>query len=302
LTNPSDRPPPYIPRWGQDPHQGEGRRLDPQHDPFGSDRPTHDEWGSLRGEPAHPSPRSRDPGTAQESPHQSARPHLRPRSRLSTILRYSFTFGLAAALTLALVYLLIQGPGSRDAQPTQNAGSAFTTRFKGDSEPQAKAGSALASADPAAAAVPRSPGLAARPPVAEVPAAKPVPPVASVAPVPNLAPPRATPPQPVETRPPAQPPRTLGREEIDFLYSQGEAFVRVGDFASARVVFRRAAEARDARAALALGATYDPILLARMGARGIAPDVAMAREWYNRARDYGSREAADRLQALATVR
>jgi len=67
-------------------------------------------------------------------------------------------------------------------------------------------------------------------------------------------------------------------------------------------VFRRAAEARDPRAALALGATYDPILLARMGARGITPDVAMAREWYTRAREYGSFEAAGRLQALANAR
>jgi TPR repeat protein len=68
------------------------------------------------------------------------------------------------------------------------------------------------------------------------------------------------------------------------------------------VVFRRAAEARHARAALALGATYDPILLARMGARGITPDVALAREWYGRARDYGSPDAAEMLRALANVR
>lgn len=299
MNNPSDRPPPYIPRWGQDLQQSGSRRLDPQHDPFGSDPPADEEWGSPpRSEPGRPSPRSLVPDAAQESSRRSVRP--RPRNRLRTVLRYSLTFGVAAVLTLAVIALLIQGPGSRDAQPTQNAGSAFTTRFKGDDNLQAKTGPALASADPAAAAMPRSPGIAARAPSAEVPAARPSPPVAIATPAPNVAPPPA--PQPIETRPPTQPSRTLGREEIDILFSQGEAFVRVGDFVSARVVFRRAAESRDVRAALALGATYDPILLARMGARGITPDVAQAREWYTRARDYGSREAAERLQALANVR
>jgi TPR repeat protein len=103
-------------------------------------------------------------------------------------------------------------------------------------------------------------------------------------------------------QPPSPTRPTLGREEIEILFRQGENFVTVGDFASARMVFRRAAESGDARAALALGATYDPILLTRMGAKGITPDVALAREWYTRAREFGSAEAAGRLQALANAR
>ena len=68
---------------------------------------------------------------------------------------------------------------------------------------------------------------------------------------------------------------------------------------TARVVFRRAAEAGDAGGALALGATYDPVVLARMGVRGIAPDIEQARSWYEKARDFGSAEAPHLLKALA---
>ena len=50
---------------------------------------------------------------------------------------------------------------------------------------------------------------------------------------------------------------------------QGEQFVASGDLVTARLVFQRAAEAGDATAALAMGATYDPTVLAKLGARGI---------------------------------
>ena len=43
-----------------------------------------------------------------------------------------------------------------------------------------------------------------------------------------------------------------------------------GDLVTARLLFRRAAEAGDAEGALALGATYDPGVLAKLGVRGIS--------------------------------
>ena len=49
----------------------------------------------------------------------------------------------------------------------------------------------------------------------------------------------------------------------------------------------RGAEARDARAALLLGTTYDPALLKQFGANGLA-DVAQARNWYQKARNGAS--------------
>src|SRR5262245_29692800 len=51
----------------------------------------------------------------------------------------------------------------------------------------------------------------------------------------------------------------LDPREVDALIKQGQQFVAARDFASARLVFQRAAEAGSAAAALALGASYDPV-------------------------------------------
>ena len=99
---------------------------------------------------------------------------------------------------------------------------------------------------------------------------------------------------------PENPIRPLGFDEIETLLNQGKDFVSVGDFASARVLFGRVAEAHDARGAMAFAATYDPIVLARIGAKGATPDVAKAREWYVKAKGLGSLDAAPQLEALAT--
>src|SRR5262245_7252594 len=58
--------------------------------------------------------------------------------------------------------------------------------------------------------------------------------------------------------------RALDPEEIKFLVKQGEQFISAGDVVTARIVFQRAAEAGDAGAAVALGETYDPIVLAKL--------------------------------------
>jgi hypothetical protein len=100
--------------------------------------------------------------------------------------------------------------------------------------------------------------------------------------------------------------RQLERGEIEDLISRGEEFIVRGDFASARLVLQRAAEADDPKAALLLAGTYDPIVLLKVRiqgfaadvAQGLVPDVALARTWYERARKLGSAEAARRLEAL----
>jgi TPR repeat protein len=82
------------------------------------------------------------------------------------------------------------------------------------------------------------------------------------------------------------------------LLKQGEQFVSVGDVAAARVLFERAAEAGDSNAALALGATYDAVVLAKLGVRGIAPDAEKAHYWYQKSREFGSPEAPTWLAKL----
>jgi hypothetical protein len=111
---------------------------------------------------------------------------------------------------------------------------------------------------------------------------------------------RAPPPPPVQSAAPASAPtRTLDAGEIDVLVKQGQQFVAAGDFVTARLVFQRAAEAGNAAAALALGASYDPVVLSRLGVRGVDADVAKARAWYQKAKDFGAPDADRRLSTLA---
>jgi hypothetical protein len=103
-------------------------------------------------------------------------------------------------------------------------------------------------------------------------------------------------PPPAETAPRL---RALDRDEIATLYRRSEQLIGQGDIAGARLLLTRAAEAGDARSALALGATYDAASLSRLGVRGIAPDAAQARGWYAKAAEFGSDEASRRLEQIA---
>jgi hypothetical protein len=108
-----------------------------------------------------------------------------------------------------------------------------------------------------------------------------------------------------ERAPAPQPPRPvvlrqLDADEIATLIRRGEEFIANGDLAAARLMLQRAAEAGDARAALALAGTYDPNVLDQLGVKGFAPDIALAQAWYERAKDFGSAEAPRRLERLAS--
>jgi hypothetical protein len=89
-------------------------------------------------------------------------------------------------------------------------------------------------------------------------------------------------------------------EPIELLVGRSEKLITEGDVEAARILLQPAAEARDAHAALALGSTYDPIMLAILQAHGVAPDASLALDWYKRAQEFGSREAQQRLKVLAT--
>jgi hypothetical protein len=89
--------------------------------------------------------------------------------------------------------------------------------------------------------------------------------------------------------------------EVERLVKRGEDYLAQGDIAAARLILGRAAEARDARAAFSLAASYDPSVLKQLHAMGYRPDVAQARAWYEKAVEYGSAEASRRLAALPTL-
>jgi hypothetical protein len=93
--------------------------------------------------------------------------------------------------------------------------------------------------------------------------------------------------------------RQMDRDELAFLVRRGEIFINSGDVAAARLMLQRAAEAGDVHAALALASTFDPNTIQELGIQGLAADEAMARLWYERAAQFGSPEAPQRLQQLA---
>jgi hypothetical protein len=108
----------------------------------------------------------------------------------------------------------------------------------------------------------------------------------------------------------------LSSEEIERLITLGREAMVEGNIDRARLALKRAAEAGDATAALELGGTYDPVIVAEIfqkkppqfpqqvvqsiGVTGnpIVVDIAEAKVWYEKARDLGSREAAARLDRL----
>ena len=88
------------------------------------------------------------------------------------------------------------------------------------------------------------------------------------------------------------------RARAERLLARGQAYLANGDAMGARDFFERAADADLAAGALQLAVTYDPVELRRLKVQGVKPDVALARKWYERARQLGAAEAAGPLMWL----
>ncbi len=157
-----------------------------------------------------------------------------------------------------------------------------------------------------------APSLAAPSLATVAPRAVTPPPAAVVAPPVVVPPPvAAAPPVAVATAAPSALPaptasaetvRSLDAREVAALIRRGQDLLASGDVQSARLLLMRGAEARDARAALLVGTTYDPALLRQIGADGPLADAAQARTWYQRAKEWGEPDAQRKLEALALSR
>ena len=99
----------------------------------------------------------------------------------------------------------------------------------------------------------------------------------------------------------SSPPERVDAEQVTMLINRGMEYLRSGDFSSARLLLKRAAEAGSPGAALMLGATFDPLFLPRLRANGIEPDVAQARRWYERALELGADGASQRLAEFGRI-
>ena len=71
--------------------------------------------------------------------------------------------------------------------------------------------------------------------------------------------------------------------------------VAAGNIGAARSMFQLAAGAGEPTAALALAETYDPLVLEKLATTGIKSDIALAHQWYEKARELGSTAAPGRL-------
>jgi hypothetical protein len=73
--------------------------------------------------------------------------------------------------------------------------------------------------------------------------------------------------------------------ETAALIDRGDRFMAARDITSARLLYQSAVESGDARAALRMGATFDPTLVDRLGAIGSAANQQQALYWHQYARD-----------------
>jgi hypothetical protein len=162
-------------------------------------------------------------------------------------------------------------------------GATLVTTFVRLTWTSAQTGSTAVSAASTAAAPPP-------PPVAPAPQQ----PQAAASPPPAAAPAVATP------QAQAEPIRELSPNEIAALVRRAQELLASGDLQGARLLLTRAADAHDARAALLLAKTFDPTASRQFSAADAGPDVDQARNWYQRAREWGSPEAQRQLDALAS--
>lgn len=79
---------------------------------------------------------------------------------------------------------------------------------------------------------------------------------------------------------------------------RAEQLLKNSDIAAARLLFESMALRGSAKAAFAMGQTFDPEFLGTLTVKGLKPDVEQAKQWYRKALELGSTEARGRLSAL----
>ncbi|WP_146202045.1 hypothetical protein [Teichococcus aestuarii] len=100
------------------------------------------------------------------------------------------------------------------------------------------------------------------------------------------------------TAPPPRPRPTGSPERLEAVIRRADEMLALRDISAARRLYAYAAEAGSGKAAAALGQTYDPAFLDRIGAQGIRPDPALAVRWYRQAMSLGEAQVAPALSRL----
>jgi hypothetical protein len=118
--------------------------------------------------------------------------------------------------------------------------------------------------------------------------------------MPPLVPPVAAPVMPLVAAPVVAKDPVMSKETAQSLMQRGQDSLKSGDIATARMLFSRLAYAGIADAAFAAAETYDPRYLSAHNVLGFPGDEAKAREFYQRAAQLGSTEAAAHLAGAVT--
>ncbi len=241
-----------------------------------------------------------DPDAIPEPPTDDAGA-LRP-----IVMRFSAVMGLAALIAWGVVSI----PGLKKAgdiiSPDVKATAMSADSAKSADRVQAQSTDATPAVNQGLVTMndPPPPSAALGPVVASI---APVPAVVASQPAAVPSQPIAMPSQPPATpsAPPAAPAPTnnasvphIDNAEVAAMIKRGKDMLMSGDIISARLLLRRAADVGSADAALALGATFDPVVIRRLGVIGMTPDIAQARQWYQRAADLGSAAATGQLAKL----
>ena len=199
------------------------------------------------------------------------------------------------------VSVVASPPTTSLSQVALTTAAAATTVAANSSAPQsnpvrANSGPAAASPSPQPSSdlTAQAPATASPVPASPQPHAQPAP--ASPQPVASVTP--STPSEPSATSARSSPASAPNSDEITMLLNRGKDFLASGDLSSAQLLFRRAAEAGSAEAAMNLASTYDPHYLAEHNVVGVMGNEEKARAWYQRAIDLGSAEASRRLAEL----
>ena len=80
--------------------------------------------------------------------------------------------------------------------------------------------------------------------------------------------------------------------------NKGDELLEAGNVSAARLLYEFAADAGLAQAAMKLAATFDADELAKLKLVGVEPNPKEARRWYERARQLGAADAAQRITRL----
>lgn len=101
-----------------------------------------------------------------------------------------------------------------------------------------------------------------------------------------------------DTKPNAKVPQPVEENPATMLVDRGDALLKQGNVAGARMLYEKAVSLGVGIAALKLGDTYDSDFLAQQNLRGIKPDQIKAADWYQKAQSMGVMQAGQKIKKI----